>query len=83
MGNDYMSHPATVKSLAEELKIACDDYFAKRINNDRIKEIILWYANTQPEKLFSNDSINSTIAKIIGKKRVRLINDLIVASRRA
>lgn len=77
MGNDYMQYPNTVKGLAEELKAACDDYFAKKINNDRIQEIIAWYASSQADKLFVGDQLNSTITKIIGKRRVRLLNDLL------
>ena len=77
MGNEYMQFPATVKALAEELKVVCDDYYAKKINNDRIKEIILWYADSHSDKFFSGESINPTVSKIIGKKRVRLINDLL------
>lgn len=77
MGNDYMQYPNTVKGLAEEIKSACNDYFAKRINNDRIREIIGWYASSQPDKLFDGDLLNPTVSKIIGKRRVRLVNDLL------
>ena len=72
-----MQYPATVKALAEEIKIVCDDYNMRKINNDRINEIISWYANTQADKLFCNQQINPTISKIIGKKRVRLLNVLL------
>lgn len=77
MGNNYMQYPSTVKVLAEELKVVCDDYYAKKINNDQLKEIILWYANSQEDKLFSGQDFNTTVTKIIGKKRVRLISDLL------
>lgn len=77
MSNNYMQFPATVKALAEELKVVCDDYYAKKLNNDEVKEIIVWYANSQSDKLFNNNSFNSTISKTIGKKRVRLIEDLL------
>lgn len=77
MGNDYMQYPATVKSLAEELKKACDDYQSRKITNDRIKEIIDWYASSQADKLFARDQLNPTISKIIGKRRVRLVTDLV------
>ena len=77
MGNEYIQYPSTVKTLAEELVKACDDYNARKINNDRIKEIILWYASSQSDKLFAAEQINPTVKKIIGKKRVRLVNDLL------
>lgn len=79
MGNEYMRYPSTVKALAEELKKACNDYNSRQISNDRIKEIIDWYAANQSEKLFAADQINPTISKIIGKKRLRLITDLLDA----
>lgn len=77
MGNEYIQYPTSVKSLAGEIKAVCDDYDKRKINNDRIKEIILWYANTQSDKLFDNEKFNPTVSKIIGKKRVRLISDLL------
>ena len=77
MGNEYMQYPATVKALAEELKVVCDDYYAKKINNDRVREVVLCYANSQSDKLFTDNDINPTVSKIIGKKRVRLISNLL------
>ena len=79
MGNEYMLYPSTVKALAEEIKKACNDYNSRKINNDKIKEIIQWYANNQADKLFAAEEINPTISKIIGKKRVNLINALLEA----
>ena len=77
MGNDYMAYPPTVKALATELVTACNDYNARRISNDRIREVVRWYADTQADKLFAADQINPTVSKIIGKKRLRLVNDLL------
>lgn len=77
MGNKYMQYPATVKALAAEIKTACNDYTARQITNEQIKEIIWWYATKQPSLLFSADKINPTVAAIIGKKRVRLVNELL------
>lgn len=79
MDNDYLQYPPTIKSLAAEIKKACNDYYARRITNDQIKDIILWYANYAPDKLFSTEpgQLNPTIIITIGKKRVRLILDLL------
>lgn len=79
MGNDYVQYPGTVKGLAAELKVICDDYYTRKITNDRLREIITWYANSQQDKLFTGKEINPTVAKIIGKQRVRLICDLLKA----
>ena len=77
MENNYILYPSTIKALAEEIKRACNDYNARRINNDEIKEVINWYAENQADKLFAAEEINPTISKIIGKKRVNLINILL------
>lgn len=77
MGNEYMQYPGTVKALAAEIRGVCDDYYAKKINNDKVKEVILWYAANQTEKLFVGETINPTIAKILGKRRVQLVNVLL------
>lgn len=77
LGNDYMQYPNTVKGLAREIISLFDDYNAKKINNDCIHEVIGWYACSQSDKLFVGDQLNPTIVKIIGKRRVRLLNDLL------
>lgn len=77
MGNNYMQYPVTVKALAGEIKTACNDYAARQITNEQIREIIWWYATKQPSLLFSADKLNPTVAAIIGKKRVRLVNELL------
>lgn len=77
MGNDYLEFPGTVKGLAGELKVICDDYSNKKITNSRFKEIIESYASNQADLLFSGEQLNPTVVKIIGKKRVYLINSLL------
>lgn len=77
MSNNYMHYPTTVKILAGEIKTICDDYNKRKIDNAEIKETILWYAQTQSDKFFCDGEINPTISKIIGQKRVRLINVLL------
>ena len=73
----YLKYPSTVKLLAEEIKKVCNDYYERLIGNKEIEEVIVWYASMFPEKLFEGDELNPTITKIIGKKRVRLINGLL------
>ena len=77
MGNNYMQYPTTVKALAAEIKTACNDYNNRQITNEQIREVILWYATKQPNLLFSGDKLNPTVEYIIGKKRVRLVNELL------
>ena len=77
MGNNYMHYPTTVKMLAGEIKTICDDYNKRKIDNAEIEEIILWYAETQSNKFFCDGEINPTISKIIGQKRIHLLNVLL------
>lgn len=78
MNDKYMAYPLTVKDLANEIIKACNDYKARRIDNEQIKEIMLWYANTVPEKLFNGAEYNPTVTKIIGSRRIELLNTLLV-----
>lgn len=77
MNDDYMAYPLTVKALAGEIIKACNDYMARHIDNNRLREIIFWYAIKQPDKLFAAENLNPTVSKIIGKRRVKLINNLL------
>ena len=77
MKNDYMEYPLTVKALAGEITKACNDYMARRIDNNQLRELIFWYAIKQPDKLFAAENLNPTVSKIIGKRRVKLINSLL------
>lgn len=77
MSDQYLQYPTTVKALAAEIKAACDDYTARRLSNNQIREWVFWYATKTPELLFSAEKINPTVAIIIGKKRVKLLNDLL------
>lgn len=79
MSLDYIQYPATVKALAAEIKRACNDYYARLIDNNQIKDVIESYAKTVPDLLFSENQINPTVAIIIGKKRLRLVTDLVSA----
>lgn len=77
MGNRYMQYPGTVKALATEMLTVCDDYYDKKINNDEMKDVIKWYAINQRDKFFSEGALNPTVTKILGKKRVNLVNTVL------
>ena len=72
-----MQYPPTVKKLAYEIKRVLDDYFARRIDNEQVKECVLTWANSSPEKLFNANDINNTIKLIIGVKRLSVLNKLL------
>lgn len=73
----YMQYPTTVKELANELVQACNDYKARKIDNKTIKEVVWHYASKYPEKLFYGADLNPTIKKIIGSKRIEIVNTLL------
>lgn len=77
MNDKYIAYPLTVVALAEEIKKAVDDYKKREIDNKEIKEIMLWYANTVPDKLFAGEKYNVTISKICGKRRLALVDTLL------
>lgn len=72
-----MQYPTTVKEVATEIIIACNDYKARNIGNDELREAILYYASKYPEKLFNGKELNPTVTKMVGKQRVELINKLL------
>lgn len=74
---NYMQYPTKVKEIATEIIKSCNDYKARKISNDELKEVILYYATKYPEKLFNGAELNSTVTKIIGKQRIELINKIL------
>lgn len=69
---DYIKHPKTVVQLAEELKKACDEYWTRRtLTEIELKELIYIWADSG--KLLQGNDINSSVKKIIGKKRIELV----------
>jgi len=77
MDDKYLAYPTSVKELAYEIKKACNDYKTRRIGNAQLQEIILWYAQNCPDKLFNGDNYNPTLTTIIGKKRIAILNALL------
>lgn len=71
---NVLKNPTTVKLLASQIIIACDDYISLKMPEKQFKELIMYYASQHGKKLFSNDGLNPTITIRIGKKRLELIN---------
>lgn len=78
MSENYVQYPTTVKELAAELKKILNDYRARKIGNEEVKAAVLWYAESCPEKLFDADKLNPTISRLIGIKRLAVVNTLLV-----
>ena len=71
---EILRNPTTVKLMAAQIILACDEYIAKRLSEKQLKELIIYYAANHGKKLFGINGINPTIANRIGKKRLELVN---------
>lgn len=71
---DIIRNPRTVKDLASEIIKVCDGYWARQISEQVGREYIVYWALNEGSKLFKGNELNSTITKIIGKKRIELVN---------
>jgi len=74
---EYMKYPNTVTGLADEIIRVTNDYYNRRIKDDELASIIRWYADKLPNKLFFGEDYNKSLKKIIGKKRVELLDLLL------
>lgn len=71
---EILKNPTTVKMMASQIMMACDEYIAKRMTEKQLKELLFHYASRHGRKLFSITGFNPTIANRIGKKRLELMN---------
>ena len=71
---DIIRNPRTVKTLASEIIKVCDSYWSRQISESDAKELITYWSKNEAIKLFKGKDLNSTITKIIGKRRIELIN---------
>ena len=78
--HDYALYPSTTTELIPDLKKVIDDYKARKITNQEVKDVIAFYAEKHPEKLYDEDNYNKTVKRLIGKRRLdtldRILNDL-------
>jgi len=71
---DILKNPTTIKLLASQLLLACDEYVSRKYTEKQLKELIFHYASNHGKKLFSLKGINPTVINRIGKKRLELVN---------
>ena len=71
---DILKNPTTVKLLAVQLTLACDDYIARKLPEKQFRELLFHYASHHGKKLFNANELNPTIVNRIGKKRLELVN---------
>jgi uncharacterized protein (TIGR04540 family) len=72
--SEIIRNPRSIKALADELIEVCDGYWSRELTEERAKEFIIYWSKYEAKKLFKGKELNSTITKIIGKRRVELIN---------
>lgn len=73
--NDYILYPKTVVQLSEQLKKLCDDYWGEKISLEQLN-VYIKNLNNYKEFFKEDKSLNSSVTKIIGAKRTRLIIEL-------
>ncbi|MGO3169143.1 TIGR04540 family protein [Senegalia sp. (in: firmicutes)] len=75
--HNYIAYPETIVKLARELIKVVDDYTSRKITNEDLRKVILFYADNSPDKLFNGSDYNITIKRKIGVKRLRIIESLL------
>ena len=69
----------SITELSAELKAACDAYRRREISADRLKEIVIFYADQYPDLFFDESGINVTVRLVNGLKRssmlARILNE--------
>ena len=70
----FIKNPGTVKELAQEINRVSDAYWSRNITESALKEYMLYWASKHGDKLFMGSDLNPTVKKIIGKKRLSLVN---------
>ena len=71
---EYLQYPHSIVALAKEIRRIANDYNARKITNDELRDIFLWYSDKCPGKLFQGDDYNTSVKQIIGKRRIELLD---------
>lgn len=67
--NNIFNKSFTIKEIAVSLKYYCDMYFLLRLTDEQFLEIILYFYSVKSIFLQQDGTLNSTLTKILGKKR--------------
>lgn len=74
----FLNNPLTVKQMAAQINAASDAYVSMKITENDMRILLHHYATKHGKKLFGDHgSLNPTICKIIGKKRIELVKILL------
>ena len=69
---DYIKQPRSLNQLSDELKRLCDDYWDGKIKEDVVMDYIK-HVSIYTNMLTEDGSLNTTVAKLIAKKRQALV----------
>lgn len=70
---EILKNPRTIKDMATQIKFLCDGYWSRSISEKEAKEMVFYWGNHEGRKLFKGKDLNPTIKKIIGKRRIELV----------
>jgi len=70
---EILKNPTTIKLLSRQVIIACDGYLSLKLSEQKLRELLLYYATNHGNKLFRGPDLNPTILNRIGKKRAELV----------
>ena len=74
----YIMHPSSVKGLGAEITKVCNDYRARKLSEQELKRLVCHWATCYGTMLFAGPNcFNPTIVKIIGAKRLRLMETML------
>lgn len=67
--NNIFNKSFTLKEIAVSLKHYCDMYFLLQLTDKQFLEIILYFYSIKSTFLQPDGTLNSTLVRILGKKR--------------
>lgn len=74
--DEFIRFPKTVVDLAKEINMAVDAYWNREITEAELKELIWCWAGTR--MLLKADDYNITAKRLCGKKRMALVDKLLI-----
>lgn len=81
MLDKYILYPKTVVQITDEIKLLFSDYWDRKISKEDVKDILQHWAKNTPFLFYSADfteeNLNKSVRKIIGKKRVDLLFNIL------
>lgn len=74
---EFVKYPSSVKALAIEINKAVDAYWGRQIKEKELRELIFFWAENEPLKLFRASDFNPTIKQRVGSKRLAVVQKIL------